>query len=138
MKARNTDEPDDKRIEFRIGVNLGDVIIEGDDIHGDGVNVATRLEGLADPGGVVISGKVHEEVRGKLDVSFDDLGLQEVKNISEPVRAFRLVKDEKVSSAETVSIRTDLPAVAILPFDNMSGDPEQEYFSDGITASRQR
>ncbi len=133
MAERNAHEPNDQLMEFRVGVNLGDVIVEDEDIHGDGVNVAARLEGLAEPGGVVVSGKVYEEVRGKLDVSFDDLGLQEVKNISEPVRAFRLVKDEKVSSAETVSIRTDLPAVAILPFDNMSGDPEQEYFSDGIT-----
>ncbi len=133
MKDCTTDDPADQRIEFRIGINLGDVIIEGDDIHGDGVNIAARLEGLAEPGGVVISGKVHEEVRGKLDFSFDDLGLQEVKNIAEPVRAFCLAKDEKIPSAEPVSIRTDPPVVAILPFDNMSGDTEQEYFSDGIT-----
>jgi TolB-like protein/Flp pilus assembly protein TadD len=117
---------------IRIGVNLGDVIIEDDDIHGDGINVAARLEGLAEPGGILVSGTVHEHVRGKLDFSFDDLGLQEVKNIAEPVRAFRLAQDEKISSAEPVSMRTDRPVVAILPFDNMSGDTEQEYFSDGI------
>ncbi|MFT5440346.1 MAG: adenylate cyclase [Alphaproteobacteria bacterium] len=137
MKARNTDDPADKRIEFRIGVNLGDVIIEGDDIHGDGVNVAARLEALADPGGVCISGDVHRQCRGKIDVTFDvtfdDLGEQEVKNIAEPVRAFRLAKVKMASSAEPVSTRTDLPVVAILPFDNMSADAEQEYFSDGIT-----
>ncbi len=90
MAERNTDEPDDRRIIFRIGVNLGDVIIEGDDIHGDGVNVAARLEALADPGSVVVSGTVHEHVRGKLDFGFDDLGPQEVKNIAEPVRAYKV------------------------------------------------
>ncbi len=85
MAERNAEEPDDQRIVFRIGVNLGDVIIEGDDIHGDGVNVAARLEALADPGGVVVSGMVHEAVRAKLEFGFDDLGPQEVKNIAEPV-----------------------------------------------------
>ena len=133
MAERNAHEPDDGRMAFRIGVNLGDVIIEGDDIHGDGVNVAARLETLADPGGICISGDVHRQCRGKIDVTFDDLGEQKVKNIAEPVRAFRLAKNEKISSAEPVSMRTDRPVVAILPFDNMSGDPEQEYFSDGIT-----
>ena len=88
MADRNADEPAERRMEFRIGINLGDVIIEGDDIHGDGVNVAARLEGLAEPGGVVVSGMVHDAVRGKLDFAFDDLGPQEVKNISEPVRIY--------------------------------------------------
>jgi len=133
MAARNAGEPDDRRIDFRIGINLGDVIVEGDDIHGDGVNIAARLEGLAEPGGVVISGKVHEEIRGKLEAGFKDLGLQAVKNIAEPVRAFRLAKDEKPYPAAPVPPRSDRPVVAILPFDNMSGDPSQEYFSDGIT-----
>ena len=117
MRERNADDDANQRFDFRIGVNQGDVIVEGDDIHGDGVNVAARLEGLAEPGGVVISGKVHEEIRGKLGFSFDDLGLQEVKNIAEPVRAFRLAKDENISSAEPVSMQTDRPVVAILPFD---------------------
>ena len=133
MCERNVDHDDNQRFDFRIGVNLGDIIVEGDDIHGDGVNVAARLEGMAEPGGVCVSGSVHEQIKSKLDFSFDDLGLQEVKNIAEPVRAFRLAKDENVCLAEPLSIRTDVPVVAILPFDNMSGDPEQEYFSDGIT-----
>ena len=93
MAERNDDEPDHRRIDFRIGVNLGDVIIEGDDIHGDGVNVAARLEGLAEPGGICISAKVYEEVANKLDVAFEELGAQELKNISTPVRAFRMVLD---------------------------------------------
>ena len=93
MAERNADEPDDQRIVFRIGVNLGDVIIEGDDIHGDGVNVAARLEALADPGGVSVSGKVFEEVGGKLDFGFEDLGPQEVKNIAQPVPAYRVLPE---------------------------------------------
>ena len=90
MADRNTDTPEDRRILFRIGVNLGDVIVQDDDVYGDGVNVAARLEGLAEPGGIVVSGMVHEAVGSKLDFGFDDLGLQEVKNIAEPVRAFRV------------------------------------------------
>ena len=134
MAERNANEQDDQRIEFRIGVNLGDVIIEGDDIHGDGINVAARLEGLADPGGILVSGTVHEHVRGKLDVGFDDLGPQEVKNIAEPVRAFRIaVAASAPKSADAVPPLPDKPSIAVLPFDNMSGVSEQEYFSDGIT-----
>jgi adenylate cyclase len=133
MMARNADVPIGERMEFRVGVNLGDVIIEGDDIHGDGVNVAARLESLADPGGICISGDVHRQCRGKVDVTFNDLGEQQVKNIAEPVRAYCLVMDKTVSSAEPVSSQSDRPSVAVLPFDNMSGDPEQEFFSDGIS-----
>ena len=136
MAERNVDEPNDRRMEFRIGVNLGDVIIEGDDIHGDGVNVAARLEGVAEPGGICISGAVHESVRNKLDVVFVDLGEQSVKNIADPVRVFRAsldgVRRKSDASAEADAIFRR-PAVAVLPLKNLSGDPDQEYFTDGLT-----
>ncbi len=133
MADRYTDTPDGQRIEFRIGVNLGDVIVQGDDVYGDGVNVAARLEGLAEPGAVVVSGMVHEAVRAKLDFGFDDLGPQEVKNIAEPVHAYRvrLQGDAVATSGRSLPL-PDKPSIAVLPFTNMSGDPEQEYFADGI------
>ncbi len=138
MAKRNTDTPEDRRIEFRIGVNLGDVIVQDDDVYGDGVNVAARLEGLSEPGAVVVSGMVHEAVRAKLDFGFDDLGPQEVKNIAEPVHALSVKLTKAViSTGEPETPKplplSDKPSIAVLPFDNMSGDPEQEYFSDGIT-----
>ena len=137
VAQREAAADEDKRLKFRIGINLGDVIVEGDDIHGDGVNIAARLEGLAEPGGICISAKVYEEVRNKLPIAFEDLGEQEVKNIPEPVRVYRWT-DAVASTTDTV--RTDeplplpdKPSIAVLPFTNMSGDAEQEYFSDGIT-----
>ncbi len=134
MAERNASEPDDRRIQFRIGVNLGDVIVQDDDVFGDGVNVAARLEGLAEPGGVVVSGTVHEHVRAKLDLAFDDLGPQQVKNIAESVRAFRLRSGTGVqASADAPLALPDKPSIAVLPFVNMSGEAEQEFFSDGIT-----
>ena len=136
VTANQTAVPESERIEFRVGINLGDIIVDGDDIYGDGVNVAARIEGLAPPGGICISRTARDQVRDKLDVVLEDLGETEVKNIPRPVRIFR-VPVETASSASspapTSSLGTsDKPSIAVLPFDNMSGDPEQEYFADGL------
>ena len=139
MAHRNGAVPDERRMSFRIGINVGDVIVEDDDLFGDGVNVASRLEGLADPGGVCVSGSAHEQVRHKLDLSFEDMGEQSVKNIEQPVQAYRIrIDGTDAGAADTAPSASatevlDRPAVAVLPFDNMSGDAEQEYFADGIT-----
>ena len=134
MAERNADIPSARRIEFRIGVNLGDVIVERDDIYGDGVNIAARLEGLADPGGICISAKVYEEVRGKLALAFEDLGQREVKNIAEGVHVYRIAGHGAEAAPPKAPLALpDKPSIAVLPFDNMSGDPEQEYLVDGIT-----
>ena len=131
---READKPDDRKLVFRIGVHLGDVIAEDDDIHGDGVNLAARLEGLADPGGICVSDLVYAAVRKKLSIAFDDIGEQSFKNIADPVQVFRVVLDKiydgSASKAEAIFRR---PAVAVLPFQNMSDDSEQEYFADGLT-----
>jgi adenylate cyclase len=124
----------DNRIELRIGINLGDVIVEGDDLYGDGVNIAARIEALADAGGVFVSNTVHDQVRDRLPFVFEDLGEQQVKNIARPVRVYR-VRDVgsagKNPSAPALPL-PDKPSIAVLPFANMSGDPEQEYFADGM------
>ena len=132
MAERNGTIPDEKRMELRMGINLGDVVVEGDDLLGDGVNVAARLEGLADAGGVCVSEKVRDEAIARLNVAFESLGPTKLKNINEPIQLYRVLFD-KVDGGLPTRSNFEKPSVAVLPFENMSGDPEQEYFSDGIT-----
>jgi adenylate cyclase len=134
MPERNTSVEAEKRIELRIGINLGDVIVEPDDLYGDGVNIAARIEALADAGGVFVSNTVHDQVRDRLPFAFEDLGEQQVKNIARPVRVYRVRDTDKSASAPapTVLPLPDKPSIAVLPFANMSRDPEQEYFADGM------
>ena len=129
--ARSAELPEDRRILFRISVNIGDVVVEGEDLLGDGVNVAARLESLAPPGGVCISCAVHEQIRGKIDAPLTALGPQNVKNIPEPIDVWR-VEVEGVRPAKTATKTAILPSLVVLPFDNMSSDPEQEFLADGI------
>jgi adenylate cyclase len=176
MGERNAEVPEDRKILFRIGVNVGDIVIDGDDLQGDGVNIAARLEGIAEPGGICISGTVYDQVHGKLDLGFSDLGEQEVKNIARPVRAYKVTavrhapkqtvrKTTRWKKTEITVVLTallavaggltwwqpwmpdvepasidkmlfklpDKPSIAVLPFTNMSGAADQEYFADGIT-----
>jgi TolB-like protein/class 3 adenylate cyclase len=142
MVARNADIAPDRRIEFRIGIHVGDIIIEDDDIFGDGVNVAARLEGLAAPGGICVSARVQEDVEGRIDVDFADEGEQQLKNIARPVRLYRVrlggveaeeatPPDAKPETPAGLAV-PDMPSIAVLPFQNMSTDPEQEFFADGM------
>ena len=136
MADRDAEIPENRRITFRIGINLGDVIVEGGDIFGDGVNVAARLEALAEPGGICVSQVVRDQVRDKLDLAFEDLGEQQVKNIARPVRVYRVgghsIRTEKPPSLFRPLPLPDKPSIAVLAFANVSSDPEQEFFADGI------
>lgn len=131
MITRNIDVPAEKRIEFRIGINAGDIITEGGDIFGDGVNVAARLEALCEPGGICVSQRVREDTQDKVDIAFEDGGEQQLKNIARPVRIYRARLDE--APLQPALALPDKPSIAVLAFQNMSGDPEQEYFADGIS-----
>src|SRR5271166_5303397 len=136
MTERNAAVPADSRIEFRVGINVGDIVVEDGDIFGDGVNVAARLEGLADPGGICVSARVQEDAAGRLDLTFEDLGEQRLKNIARSVRVYRVrlatvESASKLADAPVLAL-PDKPSIAVLPFTNMSNDPEQEFFADGI------
>ncbi len=134
MEERNRDVPENRRMRFRIGVNLGDVIHEGSRVYGDGVNIAARLEELAEPGGVAISGSAHDQVDGKIDGGFEALGERSLKNIARPVRVYRAMPRGVASTPEAAAASSpDAPSIAVLPFDNMSADPAQAFFADGIT-----
>ncbi|HEX4409387.1 MAG TPA: adenylate/guanylate cyclase domain-containing protein [Xanthobacteraceae bacterium] len=134
MADREVDVPDASRIAFRVGIHVGDIIFDDQDIFGDGVNIAARLEGLADPGTVFISDDAYRQVRGKIDISFDDVGLKALKNISQPMHVWRIkpASDTATTMRPAVLALPDKPSIAVLPFNNMSGDAEQEYFADGM------
>jgi adenylate cyclase len=140
MAEFGADIPAERRIVYRIGINIGDIIVEGDDIYGDGVNIAARLEGLADPGGICVARNVFDQVKNKIDIDFEDLGEKQVKNIDEAIQVYKVASgpngchQARVAKADgTAAVAGEKPGIAVMPFDNMSGDAEQEYFADGIT-----
>jgi adenylate cyclase len=138
MIERNANKPAENRIQFRIGINVGDIISDDNDIYGDGVNVAARLEAIAEPGGILVSRNVHDQVRDKLSFGFEDMGEQTVKNIARPIGVHRVEIAEKAVNSATGVAKPELasssrPSIAVLPFANMSGDPGQEYFADGVS-----
>jgi adenylate cyclase len=132
MTKQNAEMPEDRRIEVRMGINVGDIIIDGDDIYGDGVNIAARLEGLSEPGGICVSLSVRDQVRDKLDLVFDDAGEHQLKNIAWPIRVYRVRLRGGAAALRPALVLPDRPSIAVLPFENMSGDAEQDYFADGM------
>jgi adenylate cyclase len=133
MAERNAGIEPERRMQFRVGINIGDVVYDETRIYGDGINVAARLEGIAEAGGICISSKVYDEISGRIDLAYQDIGEQQLKNIARPVRAYRIHLDGIAPTARPAPALPEKPSIAVLPFQNMSGDPEQEYFADGMT-----